>query len=97
MSCHLYRGVRWEDLSGAPLLLLLLLLFLAHATLISLWNFDLGFPTDYDLMTSIGLLSIGLPLVILMKILERPTAFVYGFLVTSHCLSWALISRFLIR
>jgi hypothetical protein len=94
---HLYRGVRSEDLNRAPLLLLMMLLFLAHCTLISLWNFDLGFPTDYDLMTSLGLLSIGLPLVILMEVLERPTASVYGLLFTSHCLSWALISRFLLR
>jgi len=63
-----------KDLYLEPLSMLFVLIFLAHFTMVFFWNFDLGFPHDYDLMTSIGMLWLGLPLLLIMNAQTRPPA-----------------------
>ncbi len=73
----------------------LVLLFLAHAALYLSWNFDYGYPRDYDLMTSLGLTWLGLPLVVAMRLWSRPPVHAWAVLALAACASWRLISGLL--
>jgi hypothetical protein len=75
--------------------LLFVLLFLAHAALFLSWNFDYGFPRDYDLMTSLGLTWLGLPLVVAMRLWPRPPPYAWAALALAGFASWSVISGLL--
>lgn len=71
---------------------------LGYLAFMWLWNFDLGFPTDYDLMVSMGLTFVLWLVCLTMERYERlPKPWVWTMVIGALVLNWSFIALFLKR
>jgi len=73
----------------------LVLLSLAYLGFITLWNFDLGYPTDYDLMFSLSLLPALLVLLLVVRRCSTNSNLVKFFILVAIALAWTHQSSFI--